>query len=143
MYLIDTNIWLEILLNQEKAQEASEFLSRTPTSAMQVTDFTVHSLGVILCRLRKEALFLEFVRDVLLAGEVAVLGVQADEMAELLEAMRRYSLDFDDAYQYIVAQKHGVVIVSFDHDFDKTDLGRKTPATLLSSYPTTASRKTP
>jgi len=29
-------------------------------------------------------------------------------------------LDFDDAYQYALAEKHDLIIVSFDSDFDKT-----------------------
>jgi len=37
-------------------------------------------------------------------------------------------LDFDDAYQYVAAEKNGLVLVSFDGDLDKTPNGRKTPA---------------
>jgi predicted nucleic acid-binding protein len=36
-------------------------------------------------------------------------------------------LDFD-AYQYVAAEKHDLVIVSFDADLDHTERGRKTPA---------------
>jgi len=47
--------------------------------------------------------------------------------------MERYHLDFDDAYQYTVAEKHDLTIVSFDHDFDQTERGRKTPGEVLQS----------
>jgi predicted nucleic acid-binding protein len=40
-------------------------------------------------------------------------------------------LDFDDAYQYVAADKHNLVIVSFDGDFDRTERGRKTPQAVL------------
>ena len=40
-------------------------------------------------------------------------------------------LDFDDAYQYALAEKHDLIIVSFDSDFDKTKRGRKSPAEVI------------
>ncbi len=45
--------------------------------------------------------------------------------------MRRFNLDFDDAYQYVAAKRNDLLLVSLDADFDRTDLGRKTPADLL------------
>jgi predicted nucleic acid-binding protein len=41
---------------------------------------------------------------------------------------REFHLDFDDAYQYAAAFHHDLVLISFDSDFDKTKLGRKTPS---------------
>ena len=38
---------------------------------------------------------------------------------------------FDDAYQYVAAEKHNLTLVSFDADFDRTERGRKTPADVL------------
>ena len=43
----------------------------------------------------------------------------------------RFNLDFDDAYQYAVAERYGLTIISFDSDFDRTERGRKTPEELL------------
>ncbi|MFA6372325.1 MAG: hypothetical protein WCW68_06850 [Methanothrix sp.] len=45
--------------------------------------------------------------------------------------MKSFHLDFDDAYQYVAAERNDLVLVSFDADFDKTDMGRKTPADIL------------
>ena len=36
-----------------------------------------------------------------------------------------------DAYDYVAAEKHDLVLVSFDSDFDRTELGRKTPGEVL------------
>ena len=44
---------------------------------------------------------------------------------------QRFGLDFDDAHQYAVAERYGLTIVSFDSDFDHTELGRKTHEELL------------
>jgi uncharacterized protein len=47
--------------------------------------------------------------------------------------MNKFHLDFDDAYQYVAAKRNGLLLVSFDADFDKTDIKRKVPADLLDS----------
>jgi predicted nucleic acid-binding protein len=47
--------------------------------------------------------------------------------------MDKFNLDFDDAYQYVVAEKRKAVIVSFDGDFDRTEQGKKTPAETLAA----------
>ena len=41
MYLIDTNIWLENLLDQERAKEVKEFLNNVKTSQLYVSDFAL------------------------------------------------------------------------------------------------------
>jgi uncharacterized protein len=54
------------------------------------------------------------------------------DLKQLLTIRRRFRLDFDDAYQYVAAEKHNLTLVSFDSDFDRTARGRKTPDALLS-----------
>ncbi len=49
------------------------------------------------------------------------------EMQTIFANCASLRLDFDDAYQYTVAGKFDLIIVSFDHDFDRTPRGRKTP----------------
>jgi len=49
----------------------------------------------------------------------------------VIDASTGFNLDFDDAYQYTIAGKYDLTIVSFDADFDRTDRGRKQPAALL------------
>jgi len=54
MYLLDTNIWLERLLGQPKANEVGRLLSLIPSNEIFITDFAFHSLCVILIRLKKQ-----------------------------------------------------------------------------------------
>ncbi len=49
----------------------------------------------------------------------------------LVDMLSRFDLDFDDAYQYVAAEKQGLVIVSFDGDFNRTTRGKKTPTEIL------------
>ena len=48
MYLLDTNILLELLLNQKKADEVERLLLETPPEMLSVSEFTIDSIGVIL-----------------------------------------------------------------------------------------------
>ena len=52
------------------------------------------------------------------------------------KADAQFQLDFDDALHYATAKKHNLTLVSFDQDFDRTDLPRKTPSDILSRYET-------
>lgn len=45
--------------------------------------------------------------------------------------IERFNLDFDDAYQYVAAEKYNLTIVSLDSDFDRTERGRRDPAEVL------------
>jgi len=132
MYLVDSNVWLERLLDQERANEVGQFLDIVPADQLQLTDFAFHSIAVILCRLRKQNDLTRFVQDVFADGAVAVRGLNPTETTEILAIMAAHSLDFDDAYQYGVAEKYDLTIVSFDSDFNRTPRGRTTPATIIS-----------
>ena len=124
MYLVDTNIWLERLLDQARSQEVGDFLQRIPND---LTDFTLHSIGIILIKLAEPATFSSFVQDVLITGAVRLVGLQPEDMTRVIAAAGKYKLDFDDAYQYAAADKFDFEIVSFDSDFDRTDRKRKMP----------------
>lgn len=126
-YLLDTNIILELLLDQEKANEAEAFLRRAPTDRLFLSDFSVHSLGVILLRRDLEDVFLQVVLNDLIASGVSVISLPTGELPLVVRAAKQFKLDFDDAYQYTAAAKHDLQIVSFDRDFDRTDRGRTTP----------------
>lgn len=131
MYLVDTNVWLERLLDQSRAEEVSRFLEQTPTDLLFVTDFALHSVGVVLRRLDRFEAFPRFVEDVFIEGGVSLARLSPQDMQRLVEVAESFKLDFDDAYQYLAAEKHNLAIVSFDGDFDRTKLGRKTPLQLL------------
>ncbi|MCA2643378.1 MULTISPECIES: PIN domain-containing protein [unclassified Microcystis] len=118
VFLLDTNIWLERLLGQGQAEVVAELLDTLSPSDMCITDFTLHSIGVICNRLNQRDVFIKFVDDVLIdAGVVEIIDL--------------FRLDFDDAYQYVAAELEKATIVSFDQDFDKTEQRRLTPMQVL------------
>ena len=131
VFLLDTNIWLERLLGQEQAEIAAELLDALSPSDMCMTDFTLHSIGVICNRLKQRDVFVRFVDDVFIDAGVVLVSIPANKMKRVVEIMDRFRLDFDDAYQYVAAEIEDATIVSFDKDFDKTEQGRLTPIQVL------------
>ena len=131
MYLVDTNVWLERLLNQDRSDEAGRFLKQVSDRDLFVTDFTLHSICLILTRLAQREVLLDFIQDVFVDGAVNLVSIKPSDTLFHVDAIDKYKLDFDDAYQYLAAEQNGLILVSFDADFDRTQKGKKTPAELL------------
>ena len=129
-YLVDTNLFLELLLDQERAGEVEAFLARTPVERLAISDFSLHSLGIILFQKNRHAVFTQVVVEDLLASGLSVLTVKRGDLTRVTETAEKFELDFDDAYQYCVAEKYALTLVSFDRDFDRTDKRRSVPRDL-------------
>jgi len=128
---MDTNIFLEVILEQEKAEEARALLARTEEHDLFISDYSLHSIGVLLFRRRQHEVFGQFVKDMMLNAGLIMISLHGEDMEAIIDAARRFNLDFDDAYQYVAAEKHNLTLVSFDGDFDHTERGRKEPAQVL------------
>jgi hypothetical protein len=128
MFLVDTNVFLEVLLQQQRADEAQTFLLNAPPGSLHITDFSLYSIGILLVRRNLTEVFELFLQDM---AAMRLVRLNLEELATLAETARNLNLDFDDAYQYVVAESRGLLLVSFDADFDKTPRGRVTPAQAL------------
>ncbi|HAA85224.1 MAG TPA: VapC toxin family PIN domain ribonuclease [Kosmotogaceae bacterium] len=125
--LIDTNIFLEILLEQDKSESCTAFFRDHDLSSCFVSDFTLHSIGVILFRYKRMHLFEEFLKDFLIDTGIGVLSLSIQSLSTIGTVCEKLNLDFDDAYQYACAKENNLKILSFDTHFDRTDLDRITP----------------
>ena len=130
MYLVDTNIFLESLLGQNRTNEVQLFLQSIDLRTIFITDLSLHSIGIILFRLKNFPLFVLFLEDIVING-IGVLSLSPEEHKTLGQPAQQFNLDFDDAYQYAVAKKYDLQLISFDTDFDQTDRGRQEPADVL------------
>ena len=126
--LVDTNVFLEVLLAQERAKAAQQFLSKTDEHEFFISDFSLHSIGLVLFRHRQQDVFHRFLVDMFLRAGIGLVALSAEEMQAVVQIAQRFGLDFDDAYQYALAERYALTIVSFDTDFDRTEKGRWTPA---------------
>jgi uncharacterized protein len=131
MFLLDTNIFLEYILSRSRVGEVRDFFHRADLTTLHMSDFSLHSIGVIFLREHKSREFLTFVNDDIIAGGIRVIYLPADHFSKITIAADRFHLDFDDAYQYAVAEQFGLSIVSFDKDFDRTEKGRMEPQDLF------------
>jgi len=72
MFLLDTNIWLELLLNQERAEEVQKLLEAREAPHLAITEFSLYSIGLILTRLKKDA-FANFLAETVEGFGVGVI----------------------------------------------------------------------
>ena len=117
MYLLDSSLFLELLLDQHKADEVEEL-------------FSLYSVGIILFRRKLFEVYAQFLDELIVKGGVQLLRLSLQDTGGLIDVAQKFNLDFDDAYQYTVAEKYRPEIISFDGDFDRTERGRKIPAQL-------------
>jgi hypothetical protein len=127
----DANIFLEVLLDQTRAEEVTNLLSAGNQHHFFLSDFTLHSIGVLLFRHKLHETYQQFIKDIIFTSGFAIVSLSPGEMFLVAQASKNFNIDFDDAYQYAAASKQNLVMVSFDKDFDKTDLKRKEPADIL------------
>jgi uncharacterized protein len=99
---------------------------------MAISEFSLYSIGIILIRLNKDDLFLDFLNDMIEESGHEVVRLGLSDPKEVVAATKKFNLNFDDAYQYVAGSMHDYVVVSFDADFDHTVRGRKTPGESLS-----------
>jgi predicted nucleic acid-binding protein len=128
MYLLDSNIFLELLLDQDQADEVERLLRTMRREKLHISEFSLYSVGIVLFRRSLFETFVQFVDDLIVTGGARLLRLSVQDMEALTVVARQFSLDFDDAYQYVVAEKYSLEIISLDSDFDRTEKGRKIPA---------------
>jgi len=121
MLLIDTNIFLEILLGQKKKDICKNFLNKNINN-LCISDFSLHSIGVILFRENKYNTFKEFLND--FAINLEIITLPNTEYTRLIEANKKYKLDFDDAYQYSLSEFFDLEIITMDKDFNRIKKGK-------------------
>ncbi|NHV98706.1 MAG: type II toxin-antitoxin system VapC family toxin [Thaumarchaeota archaeon] len=134
MYLVDTNIFLEVMLSQARSKECEVFLKsvKEGVSKAFVTDFSIYSVMIIMSSLSKTDELRVFLSSL---SAYKGLAIHRNGLKDLLRAigiMMEKRLDLDDAIQYSAAVSLGVkAIVSFDKHFDGLEVPRAEPAQLI------------
>lgn len=116
MYLIDTNIFLEVLLKQEHSNKCKTFLDENIDN-LNISDFSIHSIGIILFKYNEENIFFRFIEDVV--SNVNTLSLPRENYKEVIETRKQHALDFDDSYQFNLAKANNLSLVTLDKDFRK------------------------
>lgn len=129
LYLLDTNIFLEVVLNREYSKVIRDLLNRDTRTPFFVSDFSVFSVGIFLVRRNLYDQFGTFIDD-LDMRDIRTISISAKELKQIPAWCKKYDLDFDDAYQFAVADRFRLKLVSLDHDFDRIPKGRIHPKNL-------------
>ncbi|MBI2666551.1 type II toxin-antitoxin system VapC family toxin [Candidatus Woesearchaeota archaeon] len=123
MYELDTNIFLEVLLQQEHTEICSKLLTKIRTGEItaMLLDFSVDGIVIILERYHKTP---EEIRRFLLSLlGYSGLRIYPARMTDKIRAtmkMTRYKLDFDDSLVLQCAISNGcTALISLDRDFSK------------------------
>jgi len=98
---------------------------------LAISEFSVYSIGIALVRNGLEDAFVQFLSDSLEGTALNRVQIDTADLKKIIAVRKRFGFDFDDAYQYVVAEKHDLTLVSFDADFDRTERGRATPGQIL------------
>ena len=114
MYLIDTNIFLEILLNDSNRNKCEKFLNDN-ISLLFISDFSLHSIGIILFKKNKPGLYQKFIQDII--SHITIVTLDLSNFECLWNGRITYNFDFDDAFQYCVAKHQGLTLITQDEDF--------------------------
>ncbi len=134
MLLIDANIILEVLLEQERYKECEGFLEKVRRGEIDasISRFNLYSIELIMIRYGKIKELKLFLTLLSTFRGLAIITTSPTDDVHILEVMKKFNLDFDDAINYYIVKKYKMKgIVSFDKHFDKTDIKRIEPVDVL------------
>jgi len=120
MVLIDTNIFLEVFLDQDKSEDCLKLIEKVESGDIKafITDFSVHSIGIIISKEKGNSLLPEIFSSLSSFEGLSLINATLEEQISIAVLANQTKLDFDDAYQLYFCKKYNVPIVSFDKDFD-------------------------
>ena len=130
MYLVDTNIFLEVLLSQAKKEECEKLLEqfKKGKKLAVMTDFTVHSIIVTMYSYERLEGLKVFLSSLTSYKGLRIYPTELKNEIRATELTTQNKLDMDDAIQYAIALDANVeAIVSFDKHFNNLKIPRKEP----------------
>ena len=121
--LVDTNIFLEVQLNQKRAAQAKAILGLLKSGKTRgyVTDITMDSIAIIMEHYGRTPEQIQVFFSALLGySGLEFYYLSLFDRIAATSHMNQFGLDYDDACQYQAMKVLGVdAIASFDADFDR------------------------
>ncbi len=134
-YLIDTNIFLEVLLNQDNKESCLTLLKLIEKGEIRVivTSFALHSIAIILEKLKGIDYYRDFLEIITTSEGLMTYSTTPQDEIEICKISKRFNLTFDDSLHYFVTKTFKLKLVSLDSDLDKTDIIRVHPEDVIKS----------
>jgi len=123
MFFIDTNIFLEYLLQRQKWEQCEILFKKIESGEITAitSGFCVHTIELLK----------EFLTYLISLEKLFVYHTLLVDEIRIISEMEKNNLEFEDALQYFVAKQFKCkAIISFDRHFDGLQIPRKTPAEL-------------
>jgi predicted nucleic acid-binding protein len=130
MYLIDTNIFLEVMLAQARSEECEVLLNKIKNEEIKaaITDYSIYSIMIILSNYNLINGLKTFLLSLSSYKGIKIYRSKISDLLKALEFVEKKKLDIDDAIQYSAAKSLNVKgIISFDKHFDNLEIPRIEP----------------
>jgi len=130
MYLIDTNIFLEVMLSRPKKESCKRFLNllKTGKEVGVITEFSIYSIMIIMASFTKKKELKTFLSSLSAYKGLNIYTTTLSEKVKAVDISLKNKLDIDDSIQYSVALTLDIQgIVSFDKHFDGLKIPRIEP----------------
>ena len=129
--LIDSNIIFSLLLEQNDYRETEKLFDAIAHLSLkvQILDFALYSMVLNFVRKGNNEEIQQFLATLDSSENISIYRPKPAEISEALKIT--INLDLDDKLHYYLAKKKNLTLISYDQDFDKTDLERLTPAQAL------------
>ncbi len=131
--LIDTNIIVEIAKRQQCYRECADLLDAINqgqvSEEVYITRFALSVVEAIIGKVNRK--FLQEILLMIYRGSIRVFNLEIQDDMMALGVLDDRELDFDDAIQFIAANKLRTYIVTLDKDFRKTGIKVKTPKEVI------------
>jgi len=122
------------MLSQNRKEECKKFLSLLRNGRVKgiITDFTIHSIMVLMSNLKKLKELEAFLKSLTAYKGLSIYMTSLIDEIKAIELAEETGLDIDDAIQYAVALSiEAYAILSFDKDFDNLKVPRKEPMQII------------
>jgi predicted nucleic acid-binding protein len=136
MYLIDANIFLEVLLGQSRGEKCKKLLRKFVEGKLEgvIPDFHIDSIVIVMENYKlgwKEIAI--FLSSLFKYKGLRIWPMDLTSKIIATSHMKGYGLDFDDALAYECMIENKIKeIISYDYHFDKLkNIDRITPEKLM------------
>jgi len=133
-YLVDTNIFLEVMLSRRRKEECKNLLKQISAGKIRgmLTDFSLYSLMLIMVSHKRYSEIKKFLSSLVAYKGLFVYNCTLDDKINCIDIALNEGLDVDDSIQYAAALSlNAKAIISFDSNFDGLEIPREEPAEVL------------
>ena len=135
-YLIDTNIFLEVMLSRRRKEECRNFLKQVSAGKIRgtLTDFSLYSIMLIMASHKRYSEIKKFLLSLTAYKGLFVYNCTLDDKINCIDMVQNERLDVDDSIQYAAALSlNAKAIISFDTHFDGLKIRREEPGEIQSN----------